>query len=176
MSRIRFERRTKKKLFLLPLLVILLLYITIPVVLINKGSKQLEKAEQIMNKNDVYSPPTEFYNGMAFLQTASSIPGFAFWADNILASTTKKMIEQKDNKLKLFLVSEMSGQQSDSEVVIDSIKKGVVYLKSQDGIVKKIELNDSLLDKIDSVYCQSWHIFFEKNKLDKSTIHTLCKK
>ncbi len=176
MDRIQFQRRSKKKVFLLPLLVIVLLYITIPAVLINKGSKQLEKSKQIIKKDEVYAPSVEFYNGMAFLQTASSFPGFSFWTENVLSSTIKELLSHKDEKLKMLVLSKLNKNKLELKNISISKNKPQINIISNNGQQLEIELPDSLLNQIYTIYCKPWEKFFEKTKSDKSNINDICKR
>ena len=92
MSRIQFERKKRTKGYLIPLVVILLLYFTIPIYLINKGNNILTTANEKINQDEIYGPTVEFYNGIAFLNTAAAFPGFEGWAKSIEKSSVEKMI------------------------------------------------------------------------------------
>ncbi len=180
MSRLQFERKKKKKLYVIPLIIIVLLYVTIPVVLINKGSKLLEKAKTKLEQPDVYSPTVEFYNGLAFLSTAASFPGFSFWANSIVEPTTNEIIKTQDSKLKCLMVNILPEKfiNLDNSKITKSTENNLTIIKieDQDSLPKSVVLGDSLLHEIDSVYIRGWNKFFEKTNADKSKLHSFCKK
>ncbi len=179
MSRIQFERRKKKRMFLLPLVVLLLLYIAIPTILINKGSKLLNKAQSKIEQADVYAPTVEFYNGMTFLQTASSFPGFSFWADNVIESSVGKLASLQETKLKALLISKINKTNKEVENISIHKKqdnnKRFLHIITKAGAKIELELSDSLLTTIDSSYCRGWTKFFDKTGSDKSKLHSICK-
>ena len=188
MSRIQFERRRRKKTYLIPLLlVVLLLYVTIPIFLINKGSDLLVKAEERMNEGEIYSPTVEFYNGIAFLNTAASFPGFGGWSKSVEKASAEKMIKLQNTQFEKlcqnFLKNEMTIDNafpdSSKVVIAGGEKPSEVFVKSffpDTTLTKKISLNDSIFNKIDSLYCKSWTKFFEKTKTDKAKLFSICKK
>jgi hypothetical protein len=187
MNRIQFERKKRKKTYLIPLLlVVLLLYITIPVFLINKGSDLLVKANERMSQSEVYSPTVEFYNGIAFLNTAAAFPGFGSWSKSVEKTSIEKMIKSQDaqfEKLCLsFLKKEMTAENAfpdSSEVVVGGRDVSKIFVKSffaDSSSTSTITLNDSILNKIDSLYCKNWEKFFDKTKMDKANLFSICKK
>lgn len=179
MNRLHLERKKKKKLYIIPLLIIVLLYVTIPIVLINKGSKLLEKASIKINELEVYSPTVEFYNGLAFLQTAASFPGFAYWSDALIESSGKEMIKKQEPKAKMLIIRILH----DNDLEVDNIiidksadnNKPLIQIIKSDSTKTTIELTDSLSHTIDSLYCKGWNKFFEKTQSDKSKLYLLCK-
>ncbi len=179
MSRIQFERRKKKSMFLLPLVVLLLLYIAIPTILINKGSKLLNKAQSKIEQADVYAPTVEFYNGMTFLQTASSFPGFSFWADNVIESSVKKLASLQEPKFKALITSNVDKAGKDIKDVYihtnETNSKRFLHIDTKAGAKIELELSDSLLTTIDSSYCKEWTKFFDKTGADKSQLNSICK-
>lgn len=180
MSNIQFKRiehKKRKKLFLFPVLVLLLLYIAIPSILINKGSKQLKKANEEIRKSEVYAPSTEFYNGIAFLQTASSVPGFAFWAEAMLDDEINKFQKYKDFKLKKLVIKRLN-LKNVSWKQVNIVKNNsitVLKINSPNSAKKEIELPLKLLNEIDTLYCQKWLKFFTKTNTDKKKINVVCK-
>ncbi len=148
MSTIQFERRKKKKIFLFPLLVLVLLYISIPLILINKGSKLMEKAKVKIQQKEILAPTTEFYNGMTFLNTASAFPGFSFWSDNIIKSSVKNISTYKDEKIKLLILNDLNNERLTLENIKLSEKNQFIEIMSADSSTVKIELPDSLQTKI----------------------------
>ncbi len=179
MSSIQFERRKKKKLFFLPLVVLLLLYVAIPSILISKGSKLMEAAQAKITEKSVYAPTTEFFNGLTFLETAASFPGFGFWANNVRNSSVKKLLKYKDIKLKEFVVKNLKPEVKSLENVKiigkNAENKAVLQIISNDSIQSELSLSDSLLMKIDSIYCKTWLKFIKKTNTDKSQINDICK-
>jgi len=132
MSRIQFERRKRKKGYLIPLVIIVLLYFMIPIFLINKGNDLIAKANEAMKRSKVFSPPLEFYNGIAFLNTAAAFPGFGKWSENIEKSTTDQMINQQDIQFKKLCLSFLENKLSDSiEISFNKkIAPSVIKIKS----------------------------------------------
>jgi hypothetical protein len=186
MSRIQFERRKRKKGYLIPLVIILLLYFTIPIFLVNKGSSLLTKANERMNENEVFGPTVEFYNGVAFLNTAAAFPGFGGWAKGIEESSTEKMVKLQESQFEKFcqnllkneLTAENAFPDSTAVVISGGDKPVELFVKSYFADSSKtstISLNDSILSEIDSLYCKQWNKFFEKTTADKSRLFSICK-
>ncbi len=186
MSRIQFERRKRKKGYLIPLVVILLLYFLIPIYLINKGSSLLTNANKKMDEKEIFAPTVEFFNGVAFLNTAAAFPGFGGWAKGIEESSTEKMVMLQEsqfeklcqNLLKGKLTAENAFPDSTAVVISGGDKPVELFVKSyfaDSSITNTISLNDSILTKINSLYCQQWKKFFEKTTADKSRLFSICK-
>lgn len=187
MSRIQFERKKRKKGYLIPMVVILLLYFTIPIFLINKGSALLSKADERIKESEVYSPTVEFYNGITFLSTAASFPGFGGWSGSIEASSIEKMIKLQEGQFEKFCFNLLKNKLTEEKAFPDSSrvvfsggeKPKELFVKlyfADTSITSTIEMNDSILVEIDSLYCQPWTKFFEKTKADKSRLFSICKK
>lgn len=180
MSRIQFERRKRKKVLLVPVLIILALYFIIPIFLINKGSDLLDKSIKKIEQKDIVSPGIEFYNGMAFINTAASFPGFGKWSENIIESKVEKVIKLQDAEFTELCLSLLPNVKliKDSvqyEVIIEQQNEAIKLKPAGQDSVYTIELNELTKNKIDSVYCKPWNEFFIKTKSDKTRLHTLCK-
>ncbi len=186
MSRIQFERRKRKKGYLIPLVVILLLYFTIPIFLINKGNDLLSKANERMSEREVFGPTVEFYNGIAFLNTAAAFPGFSGWAKGIAESSIEKMVKMQEfqfeklcqNLLKNKLTAKNAFPDSTSVVISGGDNPSELFVKSffaDSSLTSTISLNDSILTEINTHYCQQWTKFFEKTTTDKSRLFSICK-
>ena len=181
MSRIQFERRKRKKGYLIPLFIIVLLYFMIPIFLINKGNDLLAKADVEMKKSDIFSPPIEFYNGTAFLSTAAAFPGFGGWSGTIKESSIEQMISQQEVQFEKLCKNMLNKTISDS-IEISFNKENdpwfinIKELQSDSSKANIIELNDSTLRIVNINYCEPWTNFFEKTKTDKSLLHSFCEK
>lgn len=179
MSRIQFERKKHKKGYIIPLAIILLLYFTIPVFLINKGSGLIDNSLTKMKKGDSYGPTVEYYNGISFLSTAASFPGFARWSENIVESSVNQMLDEQNSQFNR-LCTKLINEEIDPDNVKIIFDKGqtpiILNVKTgkTDSLARSIELNDSLQRYIDSAFCAPWIKFVDRNKLDKSKIHLFC--
>ncbi|MDF1549130.1 MAG: hypothetical protein P1P88_14995 [Bacteroidales bacterium] len=181
MGRIQFKRSKKKKSYLIPLVIVLLLYFIIPVYLINKGSDLVKISLTKIENGTVYSPPVEFYNGISFLSTAAAFPGFGKWAENIIDGSVEKMSEQQDkqfNKLCVRFLKDVNDLQEGVEISFVKLQNpGILQFKNEktDSMLYELSLNDSLLAILDSTYCKPWTKFYNKTKQELTKIHLYCK-
>lgn len=184
MDSIRFQRNKRSKSYIIPLIVIVLLYLLIPILLISKGEGFIDQAIDDLNSDSLYSPPIGFYNGHAFLQTAESFPGFSKWARRVAKSSYDELIEIQDRKFKQLCLQYFNYQPDSME--LDSIKIDVdrqkdyaiiIYRGSINGIEsnRELKLDDSLINLIDSAYCKGWNVFFKKFNVDSSKINPFCR-
>ena len=84
------HRQSNKKTWIVPLIIIGLLYITIPVMLINRGSENYDKALDIINKDTEQSAKL-YKTAYVFIDLAESFPGFSSWANKIKTNADKKI-------------------------------------------------------------------------------------
>jgi len=178
MTKLRFEKnKTKKKTWIFPLIVIMLLYITIPIVLMNRGNISIEKNYKLLETDTIIAPTNDYFAGITFFETASVFPGFSNWANNRIEKSNKKMLEIykiKANKIKFDIYKELSktnASKTDSITIIkeDNIKK---IVKNKD---KEFIISDSLNLQYQNRFCDKWNKFFEKAKLKNTNICKICK-
>ncbi len=177
MNKLKFEKySTKKKTWLYPLIVIILLYITIPVVLINRASVAIEKSNKLLETDSVIAPTNEYFASITFFETASLFPGFGKLANKQISKINKKMLEIykiKTTKIKVDIYEELS---KSNVLKTDSItikKKGGIkkIFKSKD---KEFIISDSLNLQYKNRFCKKWNKFFEKAKLTNTNICKIC--
>ena len=94
MSELQFRhQQAKRKTWLLPLIVIVLLYITIPFLLINKGNDSFKKAIPEIKQN--LEKAGNLYNsGVVFTDFGSKFPGFSGWAKSLQKEAKEKIISE----------------------------------------------------------------------------------
>jgi hypothetical protein len=91
MNNIEFKHQpNKRKTWLFPLIIIVLLYLTIPILLINKGKDSFDKSSLAI-ENDVAKAANYCNSGFIFTDLAENFPGFSAWA--------KKTAENGKNKI-----------------------------------------------------------------------------
>ena len=183
MNRIQFDRRKRKKSYLIPLVILVLLYFIIPIFLINRGSNLIEKANIKIDNKGVFAPTVEFYNGLAFLNTAAAFPGFGKWSENIRETSGEQMKKSYEFNFRKLCISLTNKDFNESEIIevnfnnVTLPNSIIIKTGDKDSILNtEIPINDSISGYIDSVYCIPWARFFEKMKLDETGLHPICKK
>lgn len=102
MNTIQFRHKpNKRKTWLFPLLIIILLYLTIPVLLINKAKDSFDKASLTI-ESDVSKAANYFKSGRVFSELAENFPGFSAWAKKTSTNGLDEIIKiyaQKCNEI-----------------------------------------------------------------------------
>jgi len=176
---IRFEKHKKKsKTWLFPLIAIILLYITIPIVLINRGNVALENNFELLEYDSIIAPTKYYFAGIAFFETALVFPGFSTWATNMIAKSNKKMIDIyiiKNYNIKVDIYKELSKENitnTDSVIITieDNIKKILIDKQKEEFII-----SDSLCLSYENIFCEKWNVFLKKVKFNTKNICKICK-
>ena len=178
MTRLRFEKQNKKKkTWIFPLIVIVLLYISIPIILMNKGSVSVEKSFELLKKDSILVPVNEYFAGIAFYETASVFPGFTKWANKKINQSNQKMIDIHKTKsylLKKSIYEELSMDnitKSDSVIIkIDDNIKTILINKQN----KEFVISDSLSLLYQTQFCEKWKKVFNKAEVKKSINCEIC--
>jgi len=90
MSEFQFKQAAKRKTWIFPLIIIILLYLTIPVLLINKGTNNFEKAVNELDYDLIKA--ASYYNaGVVFTDFATNFPGFSIWAKSVKEKNTVQL-------------------------------------------------------------------------------------
>lgn len=177
MSRIQFDRKKKKKNYVIPLVIIVLLYLIIPIYLISKGNTLIDKAFEKVNQADVFSPTVEFYNGLAFLNTAAAFPGFGGWSGTVEEESVEKMLVLQEKEFEEMCASILDVALPDSVEINYAKNEQDPTLDIKNVLtdsIQSVSLNDSVLNAISNNYCQPWIKFFDKTKSDKTRLHPFC--
>lgn len=179
MARLRFEKnKKKKKTWIFPLIAILLLYLTIPIILMNRGSVSIEKSFELLKSDTILTPTNEYYAGIAFYKTALVFPGFNNWANKKITESTKKLSEIYKSKVHLFKIIIYKDLSKHNITKLDS-----VIIKT-DGNIKKIfiqnhekefVISDSLNLLYKEQFCEKWKKVFKKIDINKSIDCEICK-
>ncbi len=92
MTNLQFRhRQNKKKTWMIPLIIIVLLYLTIPILLINKGEDSFDKAVSAIESNLIQAG--NYYNsGIVFTDLAGNFPGFSAWAKKTALQGKEKIM------------------------------------------------------------------------------------
>ncbi|MCF6241212.1 MAG: hypothetical protein L3J74_07695 [Bacteroidales bacterium] len=100
MSSIEFKHRSNnRKTWLVPLIIIALLYLSIPILLINKGKDSFEKAGLAIENNLIQAG--NYYNsGIIFTDLAENFPGFSAWAKKTGINGKNKLMNIYSEKCK----------------------------------------------------------------------------
>ena len=171
MSHLRFTHQQKKrKTWLFPLIVIILLYLSIPFLLIQRGDEALKRAISQTEDEQIEVPSKEYVAGIAFLEIAEAFPGFTAWAKTIQKSSNKKMLEIYELKCR-HKSSELFKQLSNYTNEYDSLSihfehdNEAIYLNAivfsnQEKENLKIEIPDEMRDELQSNFCNVWEEFF----------------
>jgi len=182
MNSINFNHQQKKrKTWLFPLIVIVLLYISIPFLLINSGTNAIETAFEKTKAKSVELPAKQYSTGIVLIEFAEMFPGFTNWSKQIKEQSNKKMLHiyhQKcnDKSIKLF------NQLSDYEQNFDSLSfqyeyigkqmymKAVVF-EGQNRENIKILIPEKQKNELQDNFCAVWNKFFNQVKI--STVNNL---
>ncbi len=129
MSDIQFRHpQNKRKTWLIPLIIIILLYLSIPVLLINKGNDSFEKAISAMENNLIQAG--NYYNsGIIFTDLAGNFPGFSAWAKKTALKGKEEIInsfKRRCEELKNKNIEVQSKFCKDSKTFIQKTKIQVV--------------------------------------------------
>lgn len=175
MSRLSFNHQQKKrKTWLFPLIVIILLYISIPFLLINSGTKAIDTAIVKMGSQDILLPEKQYITGVMLINFAEMFPGFSNWSKQIRKGSNKKIIiiyRQKCRAKSQELFQQISGYEQE----FDSLNINFEYTESQmymaAAIFKgnnkenlKILVSKEQKDKLEKKFCAVWADFFNKIK------------
>jgi len=90
MNEFQFKQAAKRKTWIFPLIVIVLLYITIPVLLINKGGNNFEKALTYASSDPIQAA-NYFNSANVFSDFAGNFPGFSGWANSLINRSKQKV-------------------------------------------------------------------------------------
>ncbi|MBN1252825.1 MAG: hypothetical protein JXR51_14600 [Bacteroidales bacterium] len=187
MSKLRFEKHNKKrKTWIFPLIVILLLYITIPVVLMSKGSSAIENTFKNLESDTVYTPSNEYFAGITFFETASVFPGFNKWANNRISLSKNKMLniyKDKCNAINMKIYRELSNKELISTDLVfvkfaenNKTQINLICLNKDQNIEQEFIIPNSILTNYQSNFCLNWKVFFEKSKINQSELISICNK
>lgn len=100
MSDIQFrQQQNKRKTWMIPLIIIVLLYLTIPTLLINKGADSFDKADLAIEKNLIQAG-NYYSSGLVFTDLALNFPGFSSWAKKTALKGKEKIISSYRQKCK----------------------------------------------------------------------------
>ncbi|RLD62170.1 MAG: hypothetical protein DRI95_13385 [Bacteroidetes bacterium] len=186
MSKIHFNHQQKKrKTWLLPLIVIILLYISIPFLLIQSGDETIKAAISKTENHKLEVPSKEYSKAVVFLQIAEAFPGFTTWSKQIQQSSNKKMLniyqlkcQQKGTKL--FIQLNDNPVEYDSLLVsFESVEESLslnatIYSKGEKENLKVV-LPDELSKELKIEFCDVWRKFFEDYKIDIPKNNSICK-
>ncbi len=186
MSQIQFHHQQKKrKTWLLPLIVIVLLYVSIPFLLVQQGDKTMEKAITQTENEKVETPSKEFAKAVVFLQIAEVFPGFAAWAEQIQHSSTEKIrtiyeLKCAQKSTELFLQISEYDTEYDSLVVNFDYSDDVFFLNAvifSDGKKEniKVEFPDEERTKLKTSFCDVWEKFFTDFEINVPKNNSICK-
>jgi len=179
MTRLRFEKHNKKKkTWIFPLIVIVLLYITIPIILMNRGSVSIEKNFDLLKADSIIAPTNEYFAGIAFYETASVFPGFTKWADNKKNKSKQKMIDIYKIKSYLFKVEIYKELSKDNITKYDSViiktdgNIKTIFINKKD---KEFVISDSLNLLYKTQFCKKWEKVFNKSEIKELINCEICK-
>ncbi|MEN8120786.1 MAG: hypothetical protein ABFS35_10590 [Bacteroidota bacterium] len=171
MSYLRFNHQQKKrKTWLFPLIVIILLYVSIPFLLIQRGDETLKKAISQTESEKMETPSKDYNAGIVFLEIAEAFPGFTAWAKQIQKSSGQKMLEIYELKCtqkssELFRQISNYTNEYDSLSVHFKYSNEVLYLnaivfKDQEKENMKIMVSNELRNELQIKFCNVWKKFF----------------
>lgn len=171
MSHLRFTHQQKKrKTWLFPLIVIILLYISIPFLLIQRGDEAIKNAISQTEDKKVEIPSKEYNVGIVFLEIAETFPGFTAWAKQIQERSNKKMLDIYELKCshkssELFRQISNYTKEYDSLTVHFEHSNEVLYLnaivfRNQEKESLKIMVSDELKNELQIKFCNIWKEFF----------------
>lgn len=186
MAQINFRHQQKKrKTWLLPLIIIVLLYISIPFMLIMKGDESIKKGIFETEKKEVLTPSLKYNKGLVFLETAEAFPGFDSWAKNIKRNSAKKMLEIysvkcKQKSIDVFLqISKYSDQYDSLNVNFNRSTEFVILNASIfSGKEKKnikITIPSKISNKINDEFCNVWKVFLTNLEIEIPEPNLICK-
>ncbi len=136
MNSIQFKHQpNKRKTWLFPLIIIVLLYLTIPILLINKGKDSFDKASLTI-ESDVIKAANYCNSGFVFTDLAESFPGFSAWAKKTAINGKNKIMNIYTEKCKEIQNKSEDEQNKFCEDRKIFTKKTVIKLPECEGVCK----------------------------------------
>ncbi|RLD80148.1 MAG: hypothetical protein DRJ10_07820 [Bacteroidetes bacterium] len=185
MSKLHFRYQQKKrKTWVLPLIVIVLLYVSIPFLLIQSGDEALKKAISETEKPEQEIPSEEYAKALTFLQIAEAFPGFTTWAKQIQQSSNEKMLniyqlkcEQKSIEI-FSQINKYSANYDSLLINIEHFEKSVllnavIFSKGEKENIKTL-LPSELKNELETTFCDVWRTFFKNYKIDIPKNNSIC--
>jgi hypothetical protein len=134
MSSIQFKQHpNKRKTWLFPLIIIVLLYLTIPILLINKGKDSFDKAAMTI-ESDVIKAANYYNSGFVFTDLAESFPGFAAWAEKTAINGKNKIVSRYSEKCKEIQNKNEDEQNKFCKNMKSFVKKTSIQLPECEGV------------------------------------------
>lgn len=177
MSRLSFDHQQKKrKTWLFPLIVIILLYISIPYLLINSGSNAIDSAFAKMGNKAIELPEKQYSTGIVLISFAEMFPGFTNWSKRIKEKSNEKMLviyKQKysEKSIKLFKKISNYEQEFDSLSVkyehneVQTYMNVIIYKEKEKENLKILIPNEEKTN-LQNDFCSVWADFFKKAKMN----------
>jgi hypothetical protein len=184
MSHLRFNhQQRKRKTWLLPLIVIILLYVSIPFLLIQRGEESLEKAISQTENKMVEIPSKEYGSGIVFLEIAEVFPGFTTWAKQIRNRSNEKMqeiynVKCRNKSTELFKLYSDTIQYDSLSVHFEHTGElfylNAVVFTNQKKENMKILLPDEPKNELENDFCDIWKEFFQKHDINVPKNNSIC--
>ncbi|OQY01769.1 MAG: hypothetical protein B6I20_07495 [Bacteroidetes bacterium 4572_117] len=185
MNSLRLNHQPKKrKTWLFPLIVIILLYFTIPFVLIQRGDDSLNNAISETEVQSVELPSKKYKEGIVFIEIAESFPGYTAWAKQIKQKAGKQM--QNIYKIKCDYKSKQLFNKISSETTsydslsvnfeklgdIKFLNAAVYRKKNKENI--KIAIPKDLETELQDKFCRVWDEFFQDLQINTKNNNSIC--
>jgi len=179
MNRINFNHQQKKrKTWLFPLIVIILLYISIPFLLINSGTNAIEIALKKTEAKAVELPAKQYSTGIVLIGFAQMFPGFTNWAKQIKEQSNKKMLNvynQKCNDKSIKLFTQLSEYEQNFDSLAfqytythEQMYMKVIIFEGPDKETLKILIPEKQKNELQNNFCAVWNNFLNQVKISKA--------